>query len=213
MERTVIVMDTREHKGKKDHILSALETMGILVVRSKMYVGDWTLLHDQRVCIDTKKDMQEVYGNLIGDHERFRNECIRARDAGIRLVVLVEETGIRDVKDVAAWVNPRAVQYQQRLDGTLNPYCRAAKRPMPKAPPVSSKRLAGIMQTMAENYGVTWAFCEKEKTGETICQILGVPQKSSSRPSAPSTPASVSASTSTGTGGAPASSTGDRTGT
>ena len=163
--KPTICQDSREHKGKKDHILKAFERYGINVVRSKMYVGDWAVLTNQSVVIDTKQGLSEVYSNLVRDHERFRTECIKAKSAGIRLIVLVEETGIKTLDDVPDWVNPRSIIYERQVaQGTSKQ----------KAPPVSSKRLYNIMRTMSELYGCEWSFCDKEHTGETILHLLGV---------------------------------------
>lgn len=164
--KTIVVMDTRERSGKKDHILSVFERNSIPVIRHGLYVGDWTLLNDMSVCIDTKTGgMQEVYGNLIQDHARFRNECKRAADAEIRLVVLVEEPGMKLLEDVKDWVNPRTVQWNRK---------QAAGEQTTTVPPVSSQRLYNIMRTMADSYGVIWEFCNKSETGQRIMELLGV---------------------------------------
>lgn len=153
----VIQMDTREKTGKKDNILRYLDAHGVKVIRSKLYCGDWTRLDNQTVCIDTKKDLQEVYSNVITDHDRFRSECVRAAEAGIRLVILVEQRGIRDLDQVHEWVNPRAR--------------RAARG---KRPPVDPGRLQTVMRTMSERYGIDWVFCDPEDTGKVICDILQI---------------------------------------
>ena len=125
----IIQMDTREQCGKKDHILSYFEQAGIKVVRSKLFVGDWTRLDKQDVCIDTKTGgLQEAYGNVVQQHVRFRNECIRARQNGIRLIVLVEEERISRLEDVCMWENPRRAKWFE-LD---QDYYRAASERLEK---------------------------------------------------------------------------------
>ena len=161
--KPVIVMDTREKDGKKKHITDAFDRLGLKTVRSKLYCGDYTLLNDQRVCIDVKQGLPEVYSNLVGDHFRFRKECIRAKDCGIRLIVLIEEEHIRSLEDVENWVNPRMIIYERMKE---------QGKQTAKGPPVSSKRLMGIMRVMTENYGVEWRFAPKEQCGETIWKIL-----------------------------------------
>lgn len=164
--KTIVICDTREKADKKDHILKVFDQHGIPVIRHGLYVGDWTLLNDMSVCIDTKTGgMTEVYSNLVQDHDRFRRECKRAQDAGIQLVVLVEEKGIASLDEVRNWINPRAIIRQRKIDNGED---------APKAPPISSQRLEKIMRVMAENYGVRWEFCEKAQTGERILELLGV---------------------------------------
>ena len=163
--KTICAVDTREKTAKKTHIFEAFDSAGIEYIRTKLYVGDYALLNDQSLCIDVKQGLSEVYSNLVQDHERFRRELIRARDAGIKLIVLVEEPNIRTLEDVQCWVNPRSIIYQKKADQGIATQ---------KAPPISSKRLYTIMRTMTENYGCNWVFCSKQSTGEMILKLLGV---------------------------------------
>ena len=167
----IIQMDTREQKGKKDHILDYFKANGIEVVRSKNYVGDYTLVTNHMVSVDTKFGCAEVYSNLIGkDHERFRDECARAQTCEIKLIVLVEENGITCLDDVARWQNPRRTAWFR-----LNAAHKAGKclnRVQSKQPPASSEALMKSMRTMSERYGVEWRFCEKKDTRREIVRIL-----------------------------------------
>ncbi len=168
----VIVQDTREQAGKKEHILRFFEKRGIKVVRSKLYCGDWTRLDKQDVCIDTKTlGLQEVYGNLIGkQHRRFVDECVRAQESGIRLIVLVEEKGIQTLDDVREWKNPRRARWFQLY--ALHKNGHALNRKISPKPPASSEVLEKAMRTVAERYGVEWCFCDKEHTGAFILKFL-----------------------------------------
>ena len=164
--KLAIFQDTREHKGKKEHILSVFRKYGIKVIPHGLYVGDWSLVLEHYVIVDTKTlGLQEVYSNLVQDHERFRNECIKASEVGIRLIVLVEEKGIVTLDDVPNWVNPRSIIYQKQRDNG---------KATAKAAPISSERLYNIMRTMSELYGVEWAFTTHERCADTILQLLGV---------------------------------------
>ena len=72
------------------------------------------------VTVDTKKDIQELVGNVCGkQHARFRDECILAQNNGIKLYVLVQNDGglingtkdiynptIRTLEDLHKWKNP-----------------------------------------------------------------------------------------------------------
>ena len=168
--KKIIQMDTREKRGHKDHILRAFQRHGIQHIRSKMYVGDYTLLNDQSTCIDVKQGLQEVYSNLIHAHERFRAECIRAQRAEIRLIILVEEPGISSLEGVKGWENPRIAEYDElceKVKAGLLP-----RDQKPKGPPIDSKRLSRIMRTMSELYGIEWRFCSPEQTGDEIIRLL-----------------------------------------
>lgn len=88
----IIVEDTRNQVSKHKELNDTLTAKGFTIVRSKLFVGDYTRLDNQTVCIDTKKDINEIAGNICGkQHERFKAECIRARDNFIKLIVLIEE--------------------------------------------------------------------------------------------------------------------------
>lgn len=159
----ILIEDTRQQAGKHRNVKAYCDRHGIELVRKKLDVGDY-MLPDGRITVDTKFGLQEVYNNLIAGHDRFRRECIRARENGLRLVVLVEEAGITALEDVKNWENPRVTQWNWAVEHGY--------QPLAKAPPISSARLYGIMRTMAENYGVEWAFCSKRSTGRRIVEIL-----------------------------------------
>ncbi|MBQ1483930.1 MAG: ERCC4 domain-containing protein, partial [Eubacterium sp.] len=65
----MILIDTREQKY--EHVRKAFEEMGVPYDRTKLYVGDYTLVNDQSVCVDRKAGLHEVYSNLIQEHDRF----------------------------------------------------------------------------------------------------------------------------------------------
>lgn len=167
----IIIEDTRNQTNKHRNIHKYCKENGIEIVRSKMVVGDYTLPTNQAVCIDTKKDMVEVYGNLIQQHTRFRSECIRAHELGIKLVVLVEEPFIDTLADVEHWQNP-LVRKWEYISGA-HEHGKMLNVHIPKKPPVSSKNIAVIMSTMQKRYGIEWQFCAKADTGRRIIEILG----------------------------------------
>lgn len=126
---------------------------GHKIVRSKLFVGDVTLLNDQSVCIDLKSGLPEVCSNVVQGHDRFVRELVRAQEYGIRLIVLIEHSrNIRKLEDVIRWKNPRL---------KVSPLA------------VSGERLYKIMYSLQKKYGVEWQFCEKHNTGKRIIEILG----------------------------------------
>lgn len=166
----IIIEDTRNQKGKHDNIARFCEKRGILIVRSKLECGDYSLPTDRSVCIDTKFGLSEVYTNMIREHDRFAREADLARQLGIRLVVLVEEDGIGGLREVHNWENPRIERYEwlKRMH-ERGRYCGTA---LPAKAPVPSERLERMMQTFAEHRGIEWRFCRKTDTGKTICRLL-----------------------------------------
>ena len=147
----VVVEDSRNQTGKHKNINAYLESVGVRVLRSKMIVGDYTLPADQRICIDTKKDMVEVSQNIFQDHARFRRECELAKDCGIHLVVLIEDNTVANWDELLKWTNPQPN--------------RSALTP-------NGERCYKVMKAMEYSYGVEFQFCKKNDTGKRILQIL-----------------------------------------
>ena len=167
-----IIQDTREQASKHNHVLDGFKRFGIKVIRSKLPFGDYTRIDNMTTVIDTKKDLAEVYNNLIQQHDRFTDECKAAFSAGIKLIVLVEESGINSVQDVANWKNPRVLRWERLRDA--HKAGKRMKEQLSPYPPVSSERLCKAMKTIAERYHIEWRFCDKADTARTICEILGI---------------------------------------
>lgn len=190
-----------EDKGQKEglHILKNryFKSHDMEVLRAPLPVGDYIIATDKvadvihrksarkmelkkmdflgtyDVSVDTKKDMQEIVGNICGrQHGRFRDECILAQNNGIKLYVLVEnEDGIKSIEDVSKWNNPRVdrynnIAYMHTLGKLLNV-------PLPKTKPTSGKVLAKAMLTMQLKYGVEFVFCRPEDAGAKVIELLG----------------------------------------
>ena len=91
---------------------------GHTIYRLPLPVGDYVLMNDKisdvlkrkgdrniepkkmdflgtyNVCVDTKFDIQELISDLCGkQHDRFRDECILAKNNNIKLYILVENKG------------------------------------------------------------------------------------------------------------------------
>lgn len=148
----VILCDTRQKKEKNAHIDEQLESLGYKVERSKLYVGDYTWATNQSIVIDTKQDLQEVVGNVTKQHKRFREECIRAKEAGIQLIILIADPKVTCLSDVFGWYNPR-----RRYSKTAT----------------TGRQLGKILYSMREKYGVQFEFTTKDKIGERIVELLG----------------------------------------
>lgn len=147
------VHDTRDKATKHRNVDEYLVEQDHKVVRSKLFVGDVSLLNNQSVCIDLKRNLQEVAVNVGQDHARFKRELERAQEYGIHLIFLVEHGGtIKTLEDVQGWNNPRLKDHPLALTGP---------------------RLYKIMLTMQNKYGIEWLFCDKRCTGKRIIELLG----------------------------------------
>ena len=166
----IILVDSRQQEGKHNLKEKWFAEHGIETRRTKLYVGDYTLPTDQSVCIDTKKDIQELVSDICGkQHERFRNECIRAQEAGIRLIILTENRGghikdniiqptINSLDELHRWKNPRLFIFS----GGKQKYPRATR----------GVTLMRSCMTMEQKYGVKFLFTTPEKSAEKIVKLL-----------------------------------------
>ena len=148
-----IIEDTNQKIGQ--HIIKneGFAKLGVPVIRNKLPFGDYAPL--PKVAVDTKKNIQEIAGNICGikkEHIRFKNECIKARDAGCKLYFLIEnEEGFTSIDEVHTWVNPRSIS---------SPGC------------VQGPRLEKAMKTIQERYGCTFLFCRPEEAAGIILKPL-----------------------------------------
>lgn len=148
-----IIEDTRQQEGQHKTKHEWFSANNIELIRCKLPFGDYS--NPPRVAIDTKKGLEEIAGNICGardEHQRFKRECVRAKEAGCHLVFLIEnDEGISDINQVHLWKNPRTIH---------SPNC------------VQGSRLEKAMKTMSERYGCEFLFCGFEETAKKIMEIL-----------------------------------------
>lgn len=148
----MIQIDSREHKWELARIQRQLTALGCKTIVSKLYVGDYQSLDNPRLVIDRKKDLLELCGNVTQQHERFQRELIKAQEAGIRLIILIEHGGdIQSLEDVYFWDNPRRAQSPRATTG---------------------KSLYRSLCTIRDRYNVRFEFCTKSETGQKIMELL-----------------------------------------
>ena len=147
-----IQIDTREKARAIKKITSYFDNHDVRYYSSKLYVGDYMNMDNPRLIVDRKQDLREIYSNLCHQHKRFTDELKRAREVGIKLIILCEHGRDMNVlEDVQSWHNPQ-------LDKT--PYAWDVER------------LFKVMKTVALKYGIEWRFCDKGSTGAEIVRLL-----------------------------------------
>lgn len=171
-----IQIDTRQQKGKHEIKNEWWALHGVSTVRVKLDFGDY-MTEGSNISIDTKRGVNEIAQNINGrNHNRFKRECIRARDAGYRLVILVENLdGVSRLEDLQGWTNGHccACGYYKRKscdphDGREKCIKHGTRKP------IQGARLARAMSTMSERYGVRFEFCSPHESAKRICDLLGV---------------------------------------
>lgn len=154
----ILYEDTRNQEGKHKNIGAYCRRNGITLKRECLLVGDY-MFPGGKVSIDTKQDVLEIAKDIMSsDHRRFRDECIRAQEAGIQLVILVEEE--LPFGKIDYWKSP--------VWKTSNKYHKYGD-PMTRIEPRALKK---AMLTMMERYGVRFEFCSKVNTPRRIIEIL-----------------------------------------
>ena len=166
----MIVEDTRQQAGKHDRIAKWMAAHGVEFAprAAALPFGDY-MLDGSNISIDTKKDVQEVAGNVGKDHARFARECDRAADEGYRLVILIEEhPEYNDRSKLYTWVS-----YVCRRCRRCNPL-KSGKCLRYRVKPMNGPTVAKILTKLEADHGVRFEFCAKRDTARRICEILGV---------------------------------------
>ena len=147
----VLFEDTRQQAGKHRNIHAYCEKHGIEIIRQALNVGDYQIAGKGDISVDTKMGVPELASNCFQEHERFRDECLRAQRCGIQLIVLVEE------------VLPGG-----RLDWWRSPIGWNGL-PMHRFSPETLRK---VLLTMQAEYGVKFRFCHPGSTGKQMIEYL-----------------------------------------
>lgn len=185
----ILLEDSRQQVQKHDTKAKYFKEHGIEIRRTKLYCGDYTLPTNQSVCVDTKFCIQELVGDICGkSHVRFRNECIRAQESNIKLIILVENCGglisgtrdiynstIHNLDELSSWKNPRLFIMKSTKE-ILGYYKNGKPRynRVQKYPSATKGiTLMKACKTMQEKYGVEFLFCSPDESGPKIIELLG----------------------------------------
>lgn len=100
----VILVDTREHDGKNEHILQYFDKAGIAYKKKKLDYGDYSFLlkanpdlsiprdldFSSKIIVERKANLEELSGNLTQDKARIEKELALAP----KTKVIVIENGL-----------------------------------------------------------------------------------------------------------------------
>jgi len=151
-----ILVDTREKPSEMSRITDTFQQQGIRYDRTKLYIGDYLEFGNPFLCIDRKKSIDELAGNLTVERERFKREIQRAKDTGTTLVILVEQNTYRDgdrriqigsIEDLMLWESRYST--------------------------VTGEKLYRVLVSWCAKYPIRVEFCAKRDTGKRIIEILG----------------------------------------
>lgn len=166
-----LIEDSRNKVGAHDIKNKYFQEKGIMVLRSKLPFGDYALMDNMSVSIDTKMSMLELENCMTKDHVRFRNEIINANNFGIGLIILIEEEiQYNNLDDVIA--RYKIPKWKSTTFEMVNGKKQLRHR---KGQPMGNFNVETIvkaMKTMQQKYAVLFWFTTKEKCGEAIIDIL-----------------------------------------
>ena len=198
-----IAVDKAQKDGKHDLKHNQMIELGHELTFLPLPVGDYMLIDDMaaevikrrgsklkkmdligccRRSVDTKQNMNEIYGNIIGvSHARFRDELILAQQNNIELIILIESAPeVKCLEDVRRWRNWKQlysychrnhIQTGQGMMDRIEDYISHGGQ----KPPVDGEQLHKAMMTMSREYGVRWAFTTPENCGRAILYLLAMP--------------------------------------
>ena len=149
----IIIQDFREKHGFHSGIEDYCKENSIVLHRQKLDVGDYMLgkYEDGQYkpignkSVDTKQDLSELASDLYRDKLAFNKKYRKCFDEKIHLYVLIEQD-IRTLKDIVSWSS--------------------------KHTKVNGRMLLDMIDRLRKSYGVTFVFCPKNQTANTIISIL-----------------------------------------
>lgn len=209
----ILISDIGQQKGKHTAKENYWHARGIELLNMPLPCGDYIVANEKvmnvierkkergipvkkmdflgtyDVTVDTKKDIQELVGDICGkQHARFRDECILAQNNGIKLCVLVQNVGelvkgtediynptITRLEDLHKWRNPRL--FEMKRSSEIIGYYKSSGNPIYKKIqkyPSATKgiTLAKACVTMQEKYGVEFVFCHNRDQGRLVLELL-----------------------------------------
>lgn len=163
----VIYEDSRQQAGKHALKHEWWAAHGVEVARRKLDFGDYER-DGSNISVDTKKNVQELAGNLGREHARLVREIERANDAGYRLWFVIEEhPEYNDRARLATWVSRIC-----RGCGRCDPL--ASKCRVKRFKPMNGAVLAKIVKRLEADHAARFLFCDGKDTARIICDLLGV---------------------------------------
>lgn len=150
-----LLIDTREKPGAIKGIIKTFDDAGVNYDRTKLYFGDYQDYWHPETVIDRKQSIQELAQNCSRDHVRFRAELERAKKAGARLVILVEQNRykdgdewrhVEDITDLMYWTSPHTT--------------------------IRGEKVYRVLASWRAKYDIDVQFCDKRNTGKRILSII-----------------------------------------
>lgn len=150
-----LIIDSREKPKAIQNILRTFDAEGVQWEKSKLLFGDYMDFSRPQIVVDRKQNIAELAKNCTVDHERFKRELERAKKAGSRLIILVEQDRykdrgkwihVKDITDLMLWSSPHTT--------------------------IRGERVFRILSSWCAKYPIEVRFCDKRQTGKEILRII-----------------------------------------
>ena len=150
-----LIIDSREKQKAIKSILRAFDSNGVEYETSKLLFGDYMDFSRPQIVVDRKQNIAELAKNCTVDHDRFVRELERAKKAGSRLVILIEQNRYKDrdkwvrvetISDLMLWSSPHTT--------------------------IRGEKVFRILSSWVAKYPIEVRFCDKRNTGKEILRII-----------------------------------------
>ena len=151
----LLLIDTREKPKAIESVVKTFESSGIPYERTKLLFGDYMDYNRPELVIDRKQNVLELAKNVTVDRQRFVAELERAKAAGAKLVILVEQNrykdrdkwiSVRDISDLMLWSDPHTK--------------------------IRGEKVFRVLSELTYKYNISVVFCDKRVTGRKILEII-----------------------------------------
>ena len=151
----LIEIDSREKPKAIKSIIQYFEHHDINYVTNKMLFGDYMDYNKPEIVIDRKHNIAELAMNCTREHDRFRRELERARDAGATLYILVEQNSytangdkikVEEIADLIRWSSKYTI--------------------------VKGEKVFRVLVRWMKEFPLKVVFCNKQQTGQQIIEII-----------------------------------------
>jgi ERCC4-type nuclease len=151
-----LLIDTREKPKKITGIVEYFDSLQIPHESTKLLFGDYMDWNRPEIVVDRKHNVAELAKNCTTDSARFVRELERAKKAGARLVILVEQN--RYKTEAGEWISI------QQLSDLI--YWSS------KNTTIRGEKVFRVLMSWVNRYDLSVEFCNKAQTGRRIYEII-----------------------------------------
>lgn len=151
-----LLIDTREKPKKITGIVEYFDSLQIPHESTKLLFGDYMDWNHPEIVVDRKYNIAELAKNCTVDSARFVRELERAKKAGARLVILVEQNRYKTERGEWMSINQLSdIIYWSSKNTTIR-----------------GEKLFRVLRSWMSRYDLDVQFCSKANTGRKIFEII-----------------------------------------